>query len=367
MANLIYISPDDLLTKLMKGVPDDLTEACALLQKAYGNMQTPSTVPCGEKWFVFGSNEQNAVHSCLSQLRNLSDTSEDLSAAVAAAPQKFLDADKSFKGTLSGSLWQRLLDATNIDEKLSSPIVLGELIASLFFSGSFIQPVHGWITDVTMAAVDSYNEKGGVYKAWQYGKATFKIAVGVGKEVKAFGEIVTLDPSGILNAVSGAGDIANGIDDWIFLSYGCYDLVGSTNAVKDDLILAGSKIGGHYGNEETGALYGEAVYDIYEVIDLCNGTVDMIDSIGDAHVVLTGKSGYSSVWGETSFDNVLDKTYNFSPEPEYIIKKILNIDASSDFNVLYESAKNIYSTIKDSVDFGKDLSDLISSTQDIAK
>ncbi len=356
MSDSIYISPDEILTRYTRQAVDDIQNAVSLMKKVCANIQTASTVPCGESWYVFNKSEQSTALSCLSRLQDIAEKYEKVCTIAEYAPHDFMETDRSYKGKLTGSEFERAYRESSLGKYFSSSEGKANLIASLFFPAVGLIPGSSdFVTQIYKKAEISYETKGGVYKAAQYGKCVEKFAGGVLKGFKAFGELVVLDPRGLLTALSAADAIGTSFSNGIYVHYEMYDEIEDNSALKTTLSLGCTEL---VGNEEDGAILAEGIYSIYELADLCNGASDMIDSIGDAHVALTGKAGYSRIFGETSFD-YLDNEYRLSTNPDYFIRKALDIDPSSTVNVIYEAGKNIQSTIKDAKGLGEDLAEYI--------
>ena len=86
----------------------------------------------------------------------------------------------------------------------------------------------------------SYDEKGFVYKALQYGKSAVKVGAGV---VKIAGAVALVAGSGgaalpvaACITLSACNDIYNGMMDATYTYTGDYNKVGNTNALKDFLV-----------------------------------------------------------------------------------------------------------------------------------
>lgn len=336
MADSIFISPDDLLTRNTRETVEDIKRAITLMERTWNEVYSTVSVPCGERWYAFKEGQRESVSTCLCSLRNILPRLEDACEIAEHAPHDFMEADRSFTGKLSGK-----------EYKGSNK---GSIFANLFFKAEMAITGKSILYDKMEI---SYQSKGALYKTEQYGKCAVGIAVGVLKEVSAFSKLSSFDPRGIISAFSGADKIGTGISNIIYISNGMYDETEDNNAMKTSLSFYSTKA---LGNSEDGEFLGQNLYSLYKVVDLVDGAASMTESIGDAHVAITGEAGYSRVWGDTSFD-YLDKEYKLALEPDYFIRKALDIDPASTLNVVYEAAKDIHSTVKDSIDVGKNFGD----------
>lgn len=206
----------------------------------------------------------------------------------------------------------------------------------------------------------SYDEHGWAYDVWEYGKCVLKGAKAVTKIVGGAVSIATGAgiPIGILSIISGVNDVCNVAADWTYLSMDAYDLVGTTNTLKDKLTENGGIIGEYLGNKELGELFGKLTYTGIDVVTFLDSTDKMLKSLGKVNTVVTNTTGYSQVWGKTTFEDVLENKLKFSLEPDYFIRKILQVDPASDGNIVYEAAKSVYKTITKAVGLGTKLSSI---------
>lgn len=122
-----------------------------------------------------------------------------------------------------------------------------------------------WAKKTYEQAKESYDNKGAVYKAYQYGKAALKVASASVKLVSVAVAIGTGAgiPMGILSAVSAINDIANAHADFVYIGAEQYENVGTTNILKDYLKESGKEIGGYFGNEAIGENLGKPIQSSY--------------------------------------------------------------------------------------------------------
>ena len=208
---------------------------------------------------------------------------------------------------------------------------------------------------------DSYENHGWAYDVAEYGKCVLKGAKAVVQIVGGAVSIATGAgiPMGILSVISGVNDICNVAADWTYVSLDAYELVGTTNALKNTLTENGGIIGEYFGNKELGEFLGELTYTGIDVVTFLDSADQMLKSFGKVNTELTGTTGYSWVWGETSFDDVLDNKIKFKLDTKYIIdpawtlKKVLGVDAASTANFIIDAiddTKGVYDKAQKLVD-----------------
>lgn len=214
-------------------------------------------------------------------------------------------------------------------------------------------------------AKESYDNKGAIYKAHQYGKAALKVA---SASVKLVGAAVAIGtgagiPMGILSAVSAINDIANAHADFVYIGAEQYENVGTTNVLKDYLKESGKEIGGYFGNEEIGESLGNALYTSINVVTFLDGADKMLTSMGKANTVLTGEYGSSSAFfwdpNKVSFEKIANSKLKFALEPDYFIRKILKVNPASGGNIIYEAGKNICKMFGKAAKLGKEIGGLM--------
>lgn len=215
-------------------------------------------------------------------------------------------------------------------------------------------------------AKKSYKEHGAVYKAIQYGKAALKVGKAVVKIAGAVGTIATGVgvPIALLSIVSAGNDILNAVNDTAYVATGQYDQVGQNNVLKDFLAQQGGKIGSYFGNEAAGETFGKLVYTGIDVVTMLDGADKMLKAYGRVNTSLTGTTGYSSVWGKTTFDDVFKHEIKFDFKADVIARKIMHVHPSSEGNLIYEAASSTWSSLKKAWKVGKSVSDI---AQEIAK
>lgn len=230
----------------------------------------------------------------------------------------------------------------------------------------FLDDAYGNVVKTTKECVswvkDSYSNKGIVYDTLQYGKAALKVGKGVVKIVGAVGTIFGTAggsiPLATLAIISAGNDIINGFNDAAYIYTDQYDMVGESNYLKEKVVEGGSQLGEMLGNKEAGEFAGEFIYTGVDVVSFLDGADEMLKSFGKVNTVVTGSTGYSSVWGKTEFDDVLDNEIKFGFDADYFIRKGLNVAPSSTGNIIYEGISSAYSTLKDAWDLGTKISNL---------
>jgi len=213
---------------------------------------------------------------------------------------------------------------------------------------------------------DSYENHGWAYDVAEYGKCVLKGAKAVVQIVGGAVSIATGAgiPMGILSVISGGNDICNVAADWTYVSLDAYELVGTTNALKNTLTENGGLIGEYFGNRELGEFFGELTYVGMDVVTFLDSADQMLKSFGKVNTDITGTTGYSWVWGETSFDDVLDNKIKFKLDTKYIVdptwtlKKVLGVDAASTTNFIIDAIDDTKGVFDDALDLGEQLVEL---------
>lgn len=216
----------------------------------------------------------------------------------------------------------------------------------------------------------SYDNHGFFYDVAEYGKCVLR----VGKAgIKLFGAGLTIAsgvgvPIGIVSAISAANDLTNAINDGINVYYDQYDQVGATNALKDTLVKNGGDLGEMLGNREAGERFGELTYTGVDVITFLDGADKMLKAFGKVNTDIYGSTGYSFVWGETSWDDMFDNEIKWTDiiddKPDFtsfsgLGRIILGVDPDSPFNFLYEAGESTYKVYKKGVKVRDDLEELL--------
>ncbi len=216
-------------------------------------------------------------------------------------------------------------------------------------------------------AKESYDNKGVVYKAHQYGKAAIKVTAGAVKVGGAIGAILfstgASTPLSMITAISGINDMVSGIADGIYVHNEQYDMVGQTNALKNYLVESTGEIGAYFGKESTGEYIGNLIYTGFEAVTFLDGAEKMLTSMGKVNTILTGQYGSSGsfFWekDKVSFEAIANSKLKFAVEPDYFIRKILKVNPASDGNIIYEAGKSIFKMFGKASKFGKQISSLI--------
>lgn len=214
-----------------------------------------------------------------------------------------------------------------------------------------------------------YGENQEAIKA--YGKAALKVTAGVVTVVGSVAAIVGTGgasiPLTMLTAVGGINNIASGAADLVYASQGQYDMVGETDALKEQVVDGAGEIGKMLGNEEAGEDAGEWLYTGYNAVNFIAGAEGMLKSMGKVNTIATGTTGYSDCWGWTSFDDIANTEIkfkldtNYGVAPDYIVRKIMGVDGSSDLNIVYEAGKNIYKSFEGASKLGKEIGENITN------
>ena len=208
----------------------------------------------------------------------------------------------------------------------------------------------------------SYDEKGFVYKALQYGKAAVKVGEGV---VKIAGAVALVAGSGgaalpvaACITLSACNDIYNGMMDATYTYTGDYNKVGNTNALKDFLVKKGGETGEIlFGDEKLGEKMGSWAYTGLDVVSFLNGVDKLGKSFGKLQTITSGTAETSKVWGEIHMDDVIDNDLKYLSK-DGIIKTILNIDPNSVANFGYDVVTGTIKSIKSAGKLGNTIADL---------
>ena len=208
----------------------------------------------------------------------------------------------------------------------------------------------------------SYDEKGFVYKALQYGKSAVKVGAGV---VKIAGAVALVAGSGgaalpvaACITLSACNDIYNGMMDATYTYTGDYNKVGNTNALKDFLVKQGRETGEIlFGDEKLGEKMGSWAYTGLDVVSLLNGVDKLGKSFGKLQTITSDTAETSKVWGEIHMDDVIDNDLKYLSK-DGIIKTILHIDPNSVANFGYDVVTGTIKSIKSAGKLGNTIADL---------
>ena len=208
----------------------------------------------------------------------------------------------------------------------------------------------------------SYDEKGFVYKALQYGKSAVKVGAGV---VKIAGAVALVAGSGgaalpvaACITLSACNDIYNGMMDATYTYTGDYNKVGNTNALKDFLVKQGRETGEIlFGDEKLGEKMGSWAYTGLDVVSFLNGVDKLGKSFGKLQTITSGTAETSKVWGEIHMDDVIDNDLKYLSK-DGIIKTVLNIDPNSVANFGYDVVTGTIKSIKSAGKLGNTIADL---------
>ncbi len=208
----------------------------------------------------------------------------------------------------------------------------------------------------------SYDEKGFVYKALQYGKSAVKVGAGV---VKIAGAVALVAGSGgaalpvaACITLSACNDIYNGMMDATYTYTGDYNKIGNTNALKDFLVKQGRETGEIlFGDEKLGEKMGSWAYTGLDVVSFLNGVDKLGKSFGKLQTITSGTAETSKVWGEIHMDDVIDNDLKYLSK-DGIIKTVLNIDPNSVANFGYDVVTGTINSVKSAGKLGNTIADL---------
>lgn len=237
--------------------------------------------------------------------------------------------------------------------KTFSPIAAGAILGA-GTSGTYCP-------EQSATSTTSTDEHGTLYKASIWGKSAWKCTKAVVKCVKAVGECATVVglPMAAITALSAADDISSAISDVIYMEYGVYDMVGQTHAVEDMLVEKGQQFGALWGDEEAGETIGRTLYMGVQAVDLLDDTDKMLKSFGSLNTAVTGSTGTSFMWGKTEFDDIINNEYGMSIDTDVLFRRLVKLDPSSDFNILWDAGKAEYKALKSAKEFGEKLASMI--------
>lgn len=208
----------------------------------------------------------------------------------------------------------------------------------------------------------SYDEKGFVYKALQYGKSAVKVGAGV---VKIAGAVALVAGSGgaalpvaACITLSACNDIYNGMMDATYTYTSDYNKVGNTNALKDFLVKQGGETGKIlFGDEKLGEKMGSWAYTGLDIVSFLNGVDKLGKSFGKLQTITSGTAETSKVWGEIHMDDIIDNDLKYLSK-DGIIKTVLNIDPNSVANFGYDVVTGTIKSIKSAGKLGNTIANL---------
>ena len=192
-------------------------------------------------------------------------------------------------------------------------------------------------TQIVSDIKSSYENHGALYDWVEYGKCTIKAVSAIVKVVTGAVEIATGGgiPLGIMNIISGINTLNNVAADATYIYCDAYELVGTTNWLKDTLTENGEKIGAYLGNPEAGELFGELTYVGFEMVTFLDSADGLLKDYGKVNTLVTESTGYSFCWGWTSFDDILEESTG---------------------KIVWDAIKGTKDILKDAWDFGKTIS-----------
>ena len=192
-------------------------------------------------------------------------------------------------------------------------------------------------TQIVSDVKSSYENHGAIYDWVEYGKCTAKAVGAIVKIVTGAVEIATGGgiPLGIMNIISGINTLNNVAADATYIHCDAYELVGTTNWLKDMLTENGKEIGEYLGNPEAGELFGELTYVGFEMVTFLDSADGLLKDYGKVNTLITESTGYSFCWGWTSFDDILEE---------------------SSGKIVWDAIKGTKDILKDAWDFGKTIS-----------
>ncbi len=223
---------------------------------------------------------------------------------------------------------------------------------------TFNQRVFGRTIGTTLDDIKtSYDNHGFVYDAVQYGKCALRLGKGFVKIVGAVGVAVTGVgvPIAIAGIISAGNDMINAATDAVYVGTDQYDMVGTTNLLKDTLVSGYGDLGELLGNREAGELFGKLTYVGLDVVSFLDGADKMLKAYGKVNTDIYGYSGYSFVWGKTSWDDqfgnkfkwtsIIDDKFDIT-NYSGIIRSGLGIHPDSTVNFAYEAIEKTYKVYK---------------------
>ena len=196
----------------------------------------------------------------------------------------------------------------------------------------------------------SYDEKGFVYKALQYGKAG-AVALVAGSGGAAL-------PVATCLALSAGNDVYNAMMDATYTYTGDFNKIGNTNLLKEFLVKQGRETGeALFGDKKLGETMGNWVYTGLDIVSFLNGVDQLGKSFGKFQTAITGTAGTSKVWGEIHMKDVIENTHKLYKK-DGIIKTVLRIDPTSVGNFGYDVVTGAMKAIQSAGKLGSTIADL---------
>ena len=282
-------------------------------------------------------------------------------ASVAAnSAVTFRDVDTLLAGVINGTATVENINAYGnaSREKIKSDADL------ILKNKQALQLAYGGTTNCKLAdiaytsasyVVNNINEHGWIYDAWQYGKAAVKIGKGLLKIVGSIAGITSIAGIGLagIGILSASNDIGNALADIVYVKNDCYELVGTTNWLKDTLIENGGTLGEMVGNKEAGEMFGKLTYFGMDVVSLLNGVTKVTKAFGKVNTDISGPTFYSNVWGHCEWDDISNNKYHWYNTTDWG-KMLLGVDANSTAYYISDAGEKVYSTIKKAYKVGKE-------------
>lgn len=306
------------------------------------------------------------------QMVTLSQYISDKGQALASGAQIYEQKEEALYGSavkvagkISGGYDVDWLDRPEIGGIVSDSVAVAaentvSKVSLLDRIGDCAQIVRGKVQSIAAELSENYKNHGSVYDVVQYGKCALRIAKAGVKIVGALGDIATGVgiPIAILKIVSAGNDIINGVNDAKYVYTDQYEMVGTQNYLKDLLKEKGGDLGEMLGNREAGEIFGEATYAGIDAVTFLDSVDGMLKSYGKVHTDLTESTGYSFVWGETHFEDIMDNEIDWT-STSGIIRNILGVHANSTGNFVYEAVEKTVKAYKKGGKLISDFKDLI--------
>lgn len=206
-----------------------------------------------------------------------------------------------------------------------------------------------WVADTVQKTwnwlVESYKNQGVVYKIVQCAKVAYKITKAVTKVVGALTAFSTGVgvPIAILTLLSAGNDLLSLGADLAFIKNGQYDMIGTTDLLKDLLVRKGGELGDLLGNRELGEAIGSLVYSGMDLVLFFNSADKFLKTFGKLDASVYGTARSSFVWGKapdlskSEFSGLMDTL---------IVKGIFNAGPASPIAFIYTAITSGISLVK---------------------